>query len=1046
MKRIIGISISVLLLVSLLMLPVLSAGTANNVQITFGKAEVAAGEFVEIPVYVSSEVTFNSFSLYELDYNENVLKFIGFTETAETADKSFFPDDAFMTNGDILLAFKKSESLNGQICKLRFSVKENAPFGSYPVTMSSLVKNSSTVISSGVTAGEIVVGHAMEHHEAVPATCVTDGNIEYWYCTFCEKKFADSTGTQAVDNVIIPSDSAEHKMQRYAAVDATCTVAGRCEYWQCIVCGSKFADEIGGQILESTATPLNPVNHVKLEYRAAVPATCTSGGTLEYWHCSKCGGNYGDAAGTQKLDSIIVAPEATAHLSLVYHEAVEATCISGGTLAYYHCKDCNNKYANEEGTQLLSDITVAPDPVEHPSLIHHEAVEAECTAGGIREYWNCKACGKNYSDALGTKELDNTSTNPDSANHPELEYHAAVPATCTSGGSVAYWHCSACGGNFADKAGKTQLSSITVPSSPSNHTKLSYHPAVITTCQTVGNLEYWYCGACGKYYASADCETAVSWEADLSISFNEAEHEHAGPFALVGAFAPTCSKDGHSGNKVCACSAIVDEGDTIPATSKHAWGAWTVISSVTVDSTTTSQVRRVCTADGCTAFEERTKETQTVSVKSEETADEAAVAIDVYKSNNDVEVVIENDALTKAVDDIAEKDTATEAAITIDVAAVAESDEAINAINQVAVPADAIKKIADAAADEDVSVSGLAVNLSAGSVAFDATALGVIAESSAGGEASAPADIKMDMSTISAAEGENIAEKIKETLGHHQKSVLAVMNDTQTILAAVTLEVSVGNEVISDWGQDNAETPDAGITLTVPYKARAGEDTNHLIVTYITNAGETEVIDEGVVYDAVNQQITFTVKHLSTYIISIETNAELPIITQPDNISVKVGEYITFTVEAESNDGEITSYEWYEAVTGTNTGGKLIGTGKNLTIKAEQAGEKQYYVIVTNTNEKATNNVTASCSSELITVTVTENVLPATYKISVNVKTAGVTLTLYRENGEQVDIRTDCPLGQHTFEGLSAGKYKLVVSKAKYVERTYPIEIKAPSN
>ena len=66
MKRIIGISISVLLLVSLLMLPVLSAGTANNVQITFGKAEVAAGEFVEIPVYVSSEVTFNSFPCMNL--------------------------------------------------------------------------------------------------------------------------------------------------------------------------------------------------------------------------------------------------------------------------------------------------------------------------------------------------------------------------------------------------------------------------------------------------------------------------------------------------------------------------------------------------------------------------------------------------------------------------------------------------------------------------------------------------------------------------------------------------------------------------------------------------------------------------------------------------------------------------------------------------------------------------------------------------------------------------------------------------------------------
>ena len=31
----------------------------------------------------------------------------------------------------------------------------------------------------------------VEHHEAVPPTCESDGVFEYWYCTKCEKYFVE---------------------------------------------------------------------------------------------------------------------------------------------------------------------------------------------------------------------------------------------------------------------------------------------------------------------------------------------------------------------------------------------------------------------------------------------------------------------------------------------------------------------------------------------------------------------------------------------------------------------------------------------------------------------------------------------------------------------------------------------------------------------------------------------------------------------------------------------------------------------------------------
>ena len=55
------------------------------------------------------------------------------------------------------------------------------------------------------------LGHEFEHHEAKAATCRTEGNVEYWFCSKCCKNFRDSAGTNPLTTVQMAIDPSNHK-------------------------------------------------------------------------------------------------------------------------------------------------------------------------------------------------------------------------------------------------------------------------------------------------------------------------------------------------------------------------------------------------------------------------------------------------------------------------------------------------------------------------------------------------------------------------------------------------------------------------------------------------------------------------------------------------------------------------------------------------------------------------------------------------------------------------------------------------------------------
>lgn len=149
------------------------------------------------------------------------------------------------------------------------------------------------------------VTHNLTHHDAVPATCVADGTIEYWSCSDCGKQWSDESGQHIVTDLTAKALGHDYNAQdvctrcgaklcseghtkdlQVDAVEATCTTAGNIGYYHCSVCNKYYNAETNEQIAENSwkiPAKGHTVNHV-----SAQAATCSKKGNHECWYCSGC--------------------------------------------------------------------------------------------------------------------------------------------------------------------------------------------------------------------------------------------------------------------------------------------------------------------------------------------------------------------------------------------------------------------------------------------------------------------------------------------------------------------------------------------------------------------------------------------------------------------------------------------------------------------------------------------------------------------------------------------------------------------------------------
>ena len=253
--------------------------------------------------------------------------------------------------------------------------------------------------------------HILNKTEKQAHTCTDDGNIEYWSCSLCGKKFSDSNGTNEITNIV---DPAKHSLVKTDAKAHTCTDDGNIEYWKCSVCQKYFSDANGTNEITNIVDPAPGHSLVKTDAKAH---TCTNDGNIEYWECSVCGKKFSDANGTNEITNIV---DPAKH-SLIKTDAKAPTCTNDGNKAYWTCTECGNIFSDDAGLNptTLADVTI--------STTNH-SWSKDWSYDGTGHWHACSGCDKKVDFEAHTKNSGTVTIQP----------------TATTAG-VRVYSCSVCG-------------------------------------------------------------------------------------------------------------------------------------------------------------------------------------------------------------------------------------------------------------------------------------------------------------------------------------------------------------------------------------------------------------------------------------------------------------------------------------------------------------------------------------------------------------------------------------------------------------------------
>ena len=290
----------------------------------------------------------------------------------------------------------------------------------------------------------------------------------------------------------------QYANDKWHRCDLTCTVCNNTwDYWEahtwsgtatctsgrtCTVCGGS-SEPLGHDWStwtqnsdEKTHTRIcnRDTSHTETENCHGGTATCTAKAV-----CTVCGGEYGEMAAhsftAEKAEAQYLKSAATCTEKAVYYKscavcglssegtADEATFFSGNALDH----DWGAWTSNEDGTHTR---TCTVDG---------------CSAGTQTE--NCIDANKDHKcdicDYIISECADDNKDHKCDYCGKKLTEHTGGKATCKDKAK-----CEFCGESYGEL-------------NANNHSDLKHFPAVAATKTTEGNIEYWYCEGCGKYFS-----------------------------------------------------------------------------------------------------------------------------------------------------------------------------------------------------------------------------------------------------------------------------------------------------------------------------------------------------------------------------------------------------------------------------------------------------------------------------------------------------------------------------------------------------------------
>ena len=329
------------------------------------------------------------------------------------------------------------------------------------------------------------------------------------------------------------------------------------------------------------ATAPITVGEHELEEVEAKAATCTEAGNTAYSRCVKCNNAFVDGALVEDLSALTIP--ANGH-SLEKVEAAAATDYEDGHTEYWVCGVCGKYFADENGENEISlaDTVVSAEYTRTKV----ERKENTCTADGNIEYYivNDKATGAfvKYVDAENNELAAADLVIP--AGHT-LTKTEAVAASCMgegTRGNIEYYTCSVCSKYFTDANGENEISYSQTIAYPKH--EMTKTAAKAPTCTEAGNIQYFTCGVCHRIYKYQTGSTELT-EADLVIPAKG--HN----MRTITANAPSCTVDGNVAYYACkACGKLFsdEEGtqeitaaDTVDPATGHSYGEGEVLAEPT---------------------------------------------------------------------------------------------------------------------------------------------------------------------------------------------------------------------------------------------------------------------------------------------------------------------------------------------------------------------------------------------------------------------------------------------------------------------------------
>lgn len=309
--------------------------------------------------------------------------------------------------------------------------------------------------------------------------------------TVPDGKTLTNNGTVTVEEGGTLTNNGSLDCNHHTGGTATCTEKAKCD-----LCGAEYGDFL-------------PHSLTKTEAKAP---TCTVVGNEAYWTCGNCGKYFSDANGDTEIakDSWIISA-----INHDWNDAVYTWGDDGSTCTA--TRTCKHDSAHTETSKatVTGAQTKAPTCTEKGETTYTATFEADWAVTQTKVLADISATGHSYGEPVWNWSEDGktctvTFTCEKDETHKEtpkviVTSAEKTPGTCTETGVTTYTA-------TVEFNGKTHTYTKDVADIPAIGHKLTKTEAKAPTSTDTGNIEYWYCEVCDKYFSDEKAEHEITLE------------------------------------------------------------------------------------------------------------------------------------------------------------------------------------------------------------------------------------------------------------------------------------------------------------------------------------------------------------------------------------------------------------------------------------------------------------------------------------------------------------------------------------------------------